>query len=73
MQILDKISFNINRNIPTILQTEATECGLACIAMIVHYYGYESDLIVLRRKFPTSQKGSTLNDLIKISKQINLI
>ncbi|QKY89417.1 peptidase domain-containing ABC transporter [Acinetobacter sp. NEB 394] len=72
MQILDKISFNINRNIPTILQTEATECGLACIAMIVHYYGYESDLIVLRRKFPTSQKGSTLNDLIKISKQINL-
>ena len=41
MQILDKISFNINRNIPTILQTEATECGLACIAMIVGEFKHE--------------------------------
>lgn len=51
MQILDKISFGFSRQVPTILQTEATECGLACIAMVAHYYGFESDLITLRRRF----------------------
>ena len=73
MQILDKISLGFGRKIPTILQTEATECGLACIAMISHYYGYESDLLSLRRRFPVSQKGSNLNQLIKISNQIKLV
>ena len=45
MQILDKISFGFSRQVPTILQTEATECGLACIAMVAHYYGFESDSV----------------------------
>lgn len=60
MQLLDKISLGFGRKIPTILQTEATECGLACIAMIAHFYGYESDLLTLdvvslfRKKAPIS-------------------
>ena len=73
MQILDKISLGFGRKIPTILQTEATECGLACIAMIAHYHGYESDLLTLRRRFPVSQKGSNLNQLIKISNQLSMV
>lgn len=73
MQILDKISLGFGRKIPTILQTEATECGLACIAMIAHYYGYESDLLTLRRRFSVSQKGSNLNQLIKISNQLKMV
>lgn len=73
MQILDKLSFGFSRQVPTILQTEATECGLACIAMVAHYYGFESDLITLRRRFSISQKGSNLNQLIKISNQLQLV
>ena len=73
MQILDKISLGFGRKIPTILQTEATECGLACIAMIAHYYGHESDLLTLRRRFSVSQKGSNLNQLIKISNQLKMV
>ena len=73
MQLLDKISLGFGRKIPTILQTEATECGLACIAMIAHFYGYESDLLTLRRRFPVSQKGTNLNQLIKISNQLNMV
>ncbi|AOA58816.1 peptidase domain-containing ABC transporter [Acinetobacter larvae] len=73
MQILDKLSFGFGRKAPVILQTEATECGLACIAMIAHYYGYESDLLTLRRRFSVSQKGSNLNQLIKISNQLKLV
>lgn len=73
MQILEKLSLGFGRHIPTILQTEATECGLACIAMVAHYYGYESDLISLRRRFPISQKGSNLNQLIQICNQLKLV
>ena len=73
MQLLDKISLGFGRKIPTILQTEATECGLACIAMIAHFYGYESDLLTLRRRFPVSQKGTNLNQLIKISNQLKMV
>lgn len=73
MQLLDKISLGFGRKTPTILQTEATECGLACIAMVAHYYGYESDLITLRRRFQISQKGSNLNQLIKISNQLHMV
>ena len=73
MQILDKISFGFSRQVPTILQTEATECGLACIAMVAHYYGFESDLITLRRRFSISQKGSNLSQLIQISNQLKLV
>lgn len=73
MQLLDKISLGFGRRIPTILQTEATECGLACIAMVAHFYGYESDLLTLRRRFPVSQKGTNLNQLIKISNQLNMV
>ena len=73
MQILEKLSFGLSRQVPTILQTEATECGLACIAMVAHYYGFESDLITLRRRFPVSQKGTNLNHLLKISNQLKLV
>ncbi|WP_420845707.1 cysteine peptidase family C39 domain-containing protein [Mixta theicola] len=33
------INFNLNRRLPVILQTENSECGLACIAMIANYWG----------------------------------
>ncbi|MFM2398143.1 MAG: Peptidase family, partial [Pseudomonadota bacterium] len=26
--------------VPIILQTEAPECGIACVAMVASYYGY---------------------------------
>ncbi len=32
-------------------QTEAAECGLACLAMVVNHHGYETDLASLRRRF----------------------
>ncbi|NHB57703.1 peptidase domain-containing ABC transporter [Acinetobacter shaoyimingii] len=73
MKFTDKLSFGLTKKIPTILQTEATECGLACITMIAHYHGYESDLLTLRRRFSISQKGSNLAQLISISNQLNMV
>ncbi|MFP5064767.1 peptidase domain-containing ABC transporter [Acinetobacter pittii] len=56
----------------TILQTESTECGLACIAMILNYHGSKVELRELRYKFPVSLKGMTLGYLTKICNKVGL-
>lgn len=72
MALLDKLSFGFARALPIILQTEATECGLACLAMVAGYHGYYIDLISLRNRFPVSLKGATLGSLIQIAGHLNL-
>ena len=47
------------RKIPDIRQSEAAECGLACVTMIAAYYGQRTDLASLRRRYPVSLKGMT--------------
>lgn len=72
MRYLDRLSLGFSRKIPVILQTESSECGLACLAMIAGYYGYESDLLTLRQKYPISQKGATLTTLVNIANKLHL-
>lgn len=58
--------------LPVILQTEMAECSLTCLAMVAGYHGYEIDLHTLRRKFPVSLKGATLQGLMQVSGQLEL-
>lgn len=61
------LKFGWRRRLPTILQTEAAECALACLAMIAGYFGNEIDLATLRQKFSLSLKGATLGRLIEMA------
>jgi ATP-binding cassette subfamily B protein RaxB len=70
--MLNRLSFGLAPALPLMLQTEATECGLACVGMVAGYHGYRTDLATLRRRFPVSLKGSTLRDLIAIAGQLEL-
>jgi ATP-binding cassette, subfamily B, bacterial CvaB/MchF/RaxB len=65
-------SFSVPRRLPIILQTEAAECGLACLAMIASYHGHQVDLGTLRRRHPVSLKGVTLRSLIEVASNLNL-
>jgi ATP-binding cassette, subfamily B, bacterial CvaB/MchF/RaxB len=47
-----------------LLQSQTSECGLACLAMVVSAHGPSIDLADLRRRFPVSLKGATLQQLI---------
>lgn len=67
---LDLIQLSGVRRVPIIRQTEAAECGLACIAMIGGYHGFNTDLTALRSRFSISLNGSTLKTLIGISHEI---
>lgn len=60
------------RELPVIRQSTATECGLACVAMIASYHGHNNDISELRRRFPISMRGVTLKDIMTISEQMNL-
>ncbi|MBT8092340.1 MAG: peptidase domain-containing ABC transporter [Gammaproteobacteria bacterium] len=51
------------RHLPVIGQATATECGLACVAMIANYLGSPTDLVQLRRRFSASLRGATLQQV----------
>ena len=73
MSFKSQLNFGFSKNLPAVLQTEATECGLACLAMISAHYGYETDLIMLRQRFSISLKGASLKDIIDIAAKLNFI
>ncbi|MBL6078112.1 peptidase domain-containing ABC transporter [Belnapia sp. T18] len=66
------LDFRGGRRLPSILQTEAAECGLACLAMIAGYHGHRIDLNSLRRRYPVSMNGVTLRGLIQVANQMQL-
>ncbi len=57
---------------PIILQTEAAECGLACLAMVAGAHGLETDLPTLRQRFSLSLKGVTLADMVRMAEAMQL-
>lgn len=59
-------------DVKSIRQTEAAECGLACLAIASGMLGAETDLATLRRKHPASSRGLTLQDLMNIAAAIGL-
>lgn len=60
------------KTLPVILQTEMTECGLACIAMIGQYHGHNIDLNVLRKRYLISMTGASLKSIISIAGNLQL-
>ena len=68
----DLLDFGARRRLPSIMQTEAAECGLACLAMVASFHGHRIDLNTLRRRHPVSLKGVTLRGLIQVASQMHL-
>lgn len=61
------------RRVPVILQSEGSECGLACIAMVATHHGYAADLPALRRRFSVSLKGVTLRVLASVAEELGFV
>jgi ATP-binding cassette, subfamily B, bacterial CvaB/MchF/RaxB len=68
----ERLEFGFNKRLQIVLQSEAAECGLACIVMIARFYGYRTDIRELRRLFSFSLKGSTLAQLIHVANSLKL-
>lgn len=71
-RIQDLLDFTGERKTPVILQTEAAECGVACLAMVASFFGFKTDLATLRRRYSVSIKGATLAHLIRFAGDLKL-
>ncbi|WP_313715269.1 peptidase domain-containing ABC transporter [Atlantibacter hermannii] len=68
----EKFDMGWRRRVPIVHQTESSECGLACLAMICSYYGRNTDLLSLRRHFNLSARGTSLAGLNDIATQLGM-
>ncbi|MGH2507437.1 MAG: cysteine peptidase family C39 domain-containing protein, partial [Ktedonobacteraceae bacterium] len=53
------------RAVPVFLQLSATECGAACLAMILHYYGYQTSTSECRQRFEIGRDGVAVQAIVK--------
>ncbi|NLC41201.1 MAG: NHLP family bacteriocin export ABC transporter peptidase/permease/ATPase subunit [Clostridiaceae bacterium] len=58
--------------VPVIMQMEALECGAACLAMILAYYGRWLPLEQVRRDSGVSRDGSNARDLLLAARNYNM-
>jgi ATP-binding cassette subfamily B protein RaxB len=56
-----------------ILQSQSSECGLACLAMVMAHHGGHEGLRELRSRFGTSLKGVNLSRLIEMGQASGLV
>ena len=58
--------------VPVILQSEAPECGIACVAMIATYHGLKTDLVAMRQRLASSLKGVTLKHISQMADALQM-
>lgn len=61
-----------SQRLPSLLQTEAAECGLACLAMIASYHGFRTDLPSLRGRFSLSLNGANMMQILDYASRLKL-
>ncbi|HHO8417489.1 TPA: peptidase domain-containing ABC transporter [Klebsiella pneumoniae] len=72
-RMINQLDMRWQRRVPVIHQTETSECGLACLAMICGHFGKNIDLISLRRKFNLSARGANLAGINSIAEQLGMV
>lgn len=70
--LIEQLDLQLRPRVPLVHQTESSECGLACLAMICSHYGKQSNLIALRQQFNLSARGTTLAGMTQIAEQLGL-
>lgn len=56
-----------------IYQSEAAECGLACLAMVANHHGHKLDLTTVRNQYSVSFKGANMQQLMLLAEQLNMV
>ncbi len=71
-EALRRLQLGLRRKVPQILQSEASECGLATLAMVGGYHGLHVDLPWLRQHYGLPAHGAHLGQLVAIARALQL-
>lgn len=72
MALPERLRDALKHRTPVILQSEAAECGLACLLMVAGYHGHHLDPTSARQRFSMSMNGMTLADIIQVARLLSL-
>src|SRR6187431_1803211 len=61
------------REIPFISQLEWSDCGAACLTMVLHFHGKEVDLMDVRKALSVSRDGVTARAIVEGATRFGLI
>src|SRR5688572_13947704 len=64
--------FTLGKRVPEVLQLEVTDCGAACLAMILRYHGYQTTVAEIRGRCGIGRDGLNALALIKTAQQYGL-
>lgn len=67
MKLIDRLQFGWRAKAPVVLQTEAAECGLACLVMVLAHHGTTTDLATLRGRYGAMPQGMTVAELARVA------
>jgi ATP-binding cassette subfamily B protein RaxB len=67
-----RLNFGWRRRPQIVLHSEPTESGLACLLMIAEFYGHDSDLPSLRRRYLLSSEVAVISRLVEVADWIGL-
>ena len=70
--ITELLEYSGNKKVAMISQTEAAECGVACLAMVSTYYGHKLDLPAARKFYTPGLKGINVQQLIQTADKMQL-
>ncbi|WP_318440659.1 peptidase domain-containing ABC transporter [Photobacterium leiognathi] len=72
MELTKQLDWGWGKKLSLIRQTESAECGVACLAMVAEWHGYNVGLRKLRAKFGITQHGMSFARLIECAELLNL-
>ncbi len=68
------LNLRLPPKIPVLHQSESADCGIACIAMILGYYGHQIKTSEIKRNIPSSfARGMSVHELTQVASGYNLI
>lgn len=65
-------SFKHRRRVPVFTQMAATECGAACLAMLLTYYGYQTSVSEVSTVCGVGRDGLTAKNVLKAARRYGL-
>jgi ABC-type bacteriocin/lantibiotic exporters, contain an N-terminal double-glycine peptidase domain len=61
-----------HKKVPIVLQMNAVECGAACLAMILNYYGRRTSVSEIRNRYSVGRDGLSARSLVQAARGYGL-